>query len=54
MDVPGNTFIGPDGFKEIKRLADRGRPQPRRRSTPTWRAGSGSASEELTGVGFPL
>jgi NAD(P)-dependent dehydrogenase (short-subunit alcohol dehydrogenase family) len=53
MDVPGNTFIGPDGFKEL-----RGRPTGVGRSRdaidPELARALWAASEELTGVTFPL
>jgi NAD(P)-dependent dehydrogenase (short-subunit alcohol dehydrogenase family) len=53
MDVPGNTFIGPGGFLEMK-----GWPTAVGRSRdaidPDLARGLWERSEELTGVGFPL
>jgi NAD(P)-dependent dehydrogenase (short-subunit alcohol dehydrogenase family) len=52
MDLPGNTFIGPDGFKEFK-----GWPTAVGRSRdaidPDLASGLWAASERLTGVAFP-
>ena len=53
MDVPGNTFIGPDGFKEMSGWPTGVGAQPGRRSTPTWPSGLWARSEELTGVRLP-
>jgi NAD(P)-dependent dehydrogenase (short-subunit alcohol dehydrogenase family) len=51
-DVPGNSFIGPDGFKEM-----RGRPtgvgRSRDASDPDLAKRLWVASEELTGVTYP-
>ncbi len=53
MDIPGNTFIGPDGFMEM-----RGWPTEVERSPKALDAdlarGLWERSEELTGVRFPL
>jgi NAD(P)-dependent dehydrogenase (short-subunit alcohol dehydrogenase family) len=53
VDVPGNTYIGPDGFLEM-----RGWPTEVGRSAAATDAdlarGLWERSEELTGVGFPL
>ncbi|MFC7494225.1 MULTISPECIES: oxidoreductase [unclassified Nocardioides] len=53
MDVPGNTYIGPDGLREM-----RGLPTAVGRSRdaldPGLARGLWERSEELTGVGFPL
>jgi NAD(P)-dependent dehydrogenase (short-subunit alcohol dehydrogenase family) len=52
MDVPGGSYVGPDGRREI-----RGHPTLVGRSAAAADAGMArrlwSASEELTGVGFP-
>lgn len=51
MDIAGNTFIGPDGFKEFK-----GWPTAVGRSRdsidPELAAGLWTASEQMTGTGF--
>jgi NAD(P)-dependent dehydrogenase (short-subunit alcohol dehydrogenase family) len=53
MDVPGNTFIGPDGFMEM-----RGWPTEVKRAERALDAdlarGLWERSEEMTGVRFPL
>jgi NAD(P)-dependent dehydrogenase (short-subunit alcohol dehydrogenase family) len=53
MDVPGNTFIGPDGFKEFK-----GWPtavgRSRAATDPELARELWVASEELTGTSYPL
>lgn len=53
MDVPGNTYVGPDGIGEM-----RGWPTAVRRSQraldPDLAKALWVRSEELTGVGFPL
>lgn len=53
MDVPGNTYVGPDGIGEM-----RGWPTAVRRSQraldPDLAKALWARSEELTGVGFPL
>lgn len=53
MDVPGNTYIGPDGLKEL-----RGRPvavgRSRRATDPDLAKALWRASETLSGVAFPL
>jgi NAD(P)-dependent dehydrogenase (short-subunit alcohol dehydrogenase family) len=53
MDVPGNTYIGPDGLREMQ-----GWPvsvgRSRSASDPVLAAALWERSEELTGVAFPL
>ena len=50
QDIPGDSFVGPDGFME-----QRGHPKlvgrtPRRAATRTSPAACGTLSERLTGV----
>jgi NAD(P)-dependent dehydrogenase (short-subunit alcohol dehydrogenase family) len=53
MDVPGNTFIGPSGFKELSGWPTSvGRSQ--QASDPDLAKRLWTRSEELTGVSFPL
>ena len=53
MDVPGNSYLGPDGFREM-----RGWPAPATRSPAALDPALGRAlwdwSEEQSGVAFPL
>ncbi len=53
QDLAGNSYVGPDGFREQPRPPDARRPQQggarRRGGAALW-----ELSEELTGVRFPL
>ena len=53
MDLPGNSFIGPDGFKEFKGWPT-GVGRSREAVDPALALGLWEASEEMTGTGFPL
>jgi NAD(P)-dependent dehydrogenase (short-subunit alcohol dehydrogenase family) len=53
MDVPGNSFIGPDGFRELRGWPT-GVGRSRDAIDPALAGGLWAASEELTGVSFPL
>jgi NAD(P)-dependent dehydrogenase (short-subunit alcohol dehydrogenase family) len=53
MDLPGNSFIGPDGFKEFKGWPT-GVGRSREAIDPALALGLWEASEEMTGTGFPL
>ncbi len=53
MDVPGNTFVGPDGFKEFRGWPT-GVGRSRDALDPDLARGLWTASEDLTGVGFAL
>ena len=53
MDVPGNSFIGPDGFKEMRGWPT-GVARSRDALDPDLARGLWERSEELTGVRFPL
>lgn len=53
MDLPGNTFIGPDGFKEFKGWPT-GVGRSRDAIDPELARGLWAASEELTGTRYPL
>jgi hypothetical protein len=53
MDLPGNSFIGPDGFKEMRGWPTGvGRSQDA--SDPDLAKQLWIASEELTGVSYPF
>ena len=53
MDVPGNTYVGPDGLREMQ-----GWPvsvgRSRAASDPDLAKALWVRSEELSGVGYPL
>jgi NAD(P)-dependent dehydrogenase (short-subunit alcohol dehydrogenase family) len=53
MDLPGNSFIGPDGFKELRGWPT-GVGRSREASDPDLAKRLWTASEELTGVAYPL
>jgi NAD(P)-dependent dehydrogenase (short-subunit alcohol dehydrogenase family) len=53
MDVPGNSFIGPDGFKEMRGWPT-GVARSRDAVDPDLARGLWERSEELTGVRFPF
>ena len=53
MDLPGNSFIGPDGFKEFRGWPT-GVGRSREAVDPALALGLWEASEEMTGTGFPL
>ncbi|WP_028644320.1 oxidoreductase [Nocardioides sp. URHA0020] len=53
MDVPGNSFIGPDGFRELTGWPT-GVGRSREALDPDLARGLWAASEELTGIRFPL
>jgi len=53
MDVPGNSFIGPDGLKEMRGWPT-GVARSRDALDPDLARGLWERSEELTGVRFPL
>jgi NAD(P)-dependent dehydrogenase (short-subunit alcohol dehydrogenase family) len=53
MDIPGNSFIGPDGFKEMRGWPT-GVGRSRDASDPDLAKQLWAASEELTGVKYPL
>ena len=53
MDVPGNSFIGPDGFKEMRGWPT-GVARSRDAIDPALARGLWERSEELTGVRFPF
>jgi len=53
MDIPGNTFIGPDGFREMRGWPTEVERSPRALDADLAR-GLWAKSEELTGVRFPL
>jgi len=53
MDVPGNSFIGPDGFKEMRGWPT-GVARSRDAVDPELARGLWERSEELTGVRFPF
>jgi len=53
MDLPGNSFIGPDGFKEMRGWPT-GVPRSRDAIDPALARALWERSEELTGVRFPF
>ncbi|KQW52957.1 oxidoreductase [Nocardioides sp. Root1257] len=53
MDIPGNSFIGPDGFKEMSGWPT-GVARSRAAVDPDLARGLWERSEEMTGVRFPL
>jgi NAD(P)-dependent dehydrogenase (short-subunit alcohol dehydrogenase family) len=53
MDLPGNSFIGPDGFKEMRGWPT-GVGRSRDASDPDLAKQLWTASEKLTGVSYPL
>jgi NAD(P)-dependent dehydrogenase (short-subunit alcohol dehydrogenase family) len=53
MDLPGNSFIGPDGFLEMRGWPT-GVGRSREASDPDLAKRLWAASEELTGVTYPL
>ena len=53
QDLPGASYVGPDGLGEMRGAPDPGRPDAPRPATPGRARRLWTASEELTGVAFP-